>query len=251
MSGTTDVETTLTPARSTRAMSSTAASGRRSADAMYETTSGLAASTASRSSVATTPTRPAPQISPTSTPTLPALCRDHPDQLELRALDDRSQRHHPDVARAPLCDLVRHGPGVWRGLSRTTHSLSVTGRARCSGERQRGSGPRRRSEPCCHSLAASVAAPASWWLDPVAQDALDRVGRPWCAEEMTLCAVAAEIGQDAKLLHRLDTFHDDRHIERVAEGDHGADDRPVLAVLRAQVVDERSVELQRSRTGTA
>ena len=35
---------------------------------------------------------------------------DHAGELEIRVLDDQSQGEPPDVARAPLDDLVRHGP---------------------------------------------------------------------------------------------------------------------------------------------
>src|ERR1700761_6669072 len=62
------------------------------------------------------------------------------------------------------------------------------------------------------------------------------------ADQIALHRVAALVGQEGKLLQRLDTFGHQRHAEAMAEIDHGGDDRGRLWVA-AEIDDESAVDL--------
>ena len=69
-------------------------------------------------------------------------------------------------------------------------------------------------------------------------------------EEVALHRVAAELAQALELDLALDALGDDLQAERAGDLDDGGDDRRVL-VLGADAGDERAVDLDRRRAGSA
>src|ERR1044071_1066013 len=128
------------------------------------------------------------------------------------------------------CSGIRSPGGI---STRFTPNESTPSERRTSSQlplRSRSS--RRRMVTPSRSMGASLAK----------QQALDHVGVLGAAEEEALCGVAAVELQVVELVAGLDALGGDGQAERVAEIDHGVDDRDVLARVR-DAAHEGAVDL--------